>query len=251
MTFAASTTTIKHRMSIHSMLGKGLIIVYKTSKETQERKDAKRQFILDTAAKVFANRGYHNTTVKDIVEEASISVGSFYFYFKGKEELFAELYLNIAKNFEDTAQRVLDTKNYNLAKNLTRVITANLWMYQSKRELARIMLIEAVGLNPEFEKKRSESVKESSRTMEEWFKRFKVHNPVNIPDERIAALAFESSFYYLILDWLEGNGADKLTDSSYGLSIYNLQALKVPFEDENIKMYVKEVLDELNLVHNP
>ncbi|NQX59995.1 TetR/AcrR family transcriptional regulator [Paenibacillus qinlingensis] len=225
--------------------------MYKTSKETQDRKDAKRQLILDTAAKVFANRGYHNTTVKDIVEEASISVGSFYFYFKGKEELFAELYLNIVKAFQDTAQKVLDIENYNLAKNFTRVISANLWMYQSNRELARIMLVEAVGLNPEFEKKRSDSVRESCRTMEEWFKRFKVHNPVNIPDERIAALAFESSFYYLILDWLEGDEAVELTDSSYGLSIYNLQALKVTFEDEDIKMYVKEVLDELKWVQNP
>ncbi|WP_310830351.1 TetR/AcrR family transcriptional regulator [Paenibacillus pedocola] len=225
--------------------------MYKTSKETQDRKDAKRQYILDTSAKVFANRGYHNTTVKDIVEEASISVGSFYFYFKGKEELFTELYLNIVKAFQDTAQKVLDIENYNLAKNFTRVISANLWMYQSNRELARIMLIEAVGLNPEFEKKRSDSVRESCRTMEGWFKRFKVHNPVNIPDERIAALAFESSFYYLILDWLEGDEAVKLTDSSYGLSIYNLQALKVTFEDEDIKMYIKEVLDELNRVQNP
>ncbi|CAM4497329.1 AcrR family transcriptional regulator [Paenibacillus endophyticus] len=224
--------------------------MYKTSKETQDRKDAKRQFILDTAANVFAKRGYHNTAVKDIVEEASISVGSFYFYFKGKEELFAELYLTIVKAFQDTSQKVLDIKNNNLIKNFTRVITANLWMYQSKRELARIMLIEAVGLNPEFEKKRSDSIKESCRTMEEWFKRFKVHNPVNIPDERIAALAFESSFYYLVLDWLEGDEVAKLTDSSYGLTVYNLQALKMPFEDEDIKMYVKEVLDELNQVQN-
>ncbi|MGO4546358.1 TetR/AcrR family transcriptional regulator [Paenibacillus sp. 2TAB23] len=224
--------------------------MYKTSKETQDRKDAKRQYILDTAAKVFANRGYHNTTVKDIVEEASISVGSFYFYFKGKEELFAELYLTIVKAFQDTSQKVLDIENNNLVKNFTRVITANLWMYQSKRELARIMLIEAVGLNPEFEKKRSESIKESCKTMEEWFKRFKVHNPVNIPDERIAALAFESSFYYLVLDWLEGEEVAKLTDSSYGLAVYNLQALKVPFEDEEIKLYVKEVMDELNQVQH-
>ena len=224
--------------------------MYRTSKGTQERKDAKWQFILDTSAKVFASKGYHNTGVKDIVEDAGISVGSFYFYFKGKEELFTELYLNTVKDFQDNAEKVLDIKNYTLAKNFVRVITANLWMYENKRELARIMLIEAVGLNPEFEKKRSDSIKESCRTMEEWFKRFKVHNPVNIPDERIAALVFEGSFYYLIIDWLQSGQDVRLTDSAYALSIYNLQALRVPFESEDIESYIKEVLNELNLMNN-
>lgn len=216
--------------------------MYKTSKETQERKEAKRQSILDTAAKVFAERGYHHTSVKDIVQEAGISVGSFYFYFKGKEELFAELYESIVKAFQQTAENVLDVHNFSLPKNLTRVITANLWMYQGKRELAKIMMIEAVGLNPEFEKKRSESIKESYRTMEGWFKRFKQGNHVHIPDERAASLAFEGSFHYLVMDWLEGDGAGKLTDSAYALSIYNLQALGIRFEEHDIKDYVDEAL---------
>ncbi len=224
--------------------------MYKTSKETQIRKDAKRKLILDTAARVFANHGYHNTSVKDIVEAADISVGTFYFYFKSKEVLFAELYIDIVREFNDSINKVLDLSNCNLARNFTRSITATLWLYQSKRELARIMLIKAVGLNPEFEKRRSESIKESCKTMEEWFKKFKINNPVNIPDERIAALAFESSFYYLIIDWLEGDETNDLTDSSYALSVYNLQALKVPFKNEDIKMYVQEILDELNKTSN-
>ncbi|AFA49686.1 TetR/AcrR family transcriptional regulator [Acetobacterium woodii] len=224
--------------------------MYKTSKKTQERKDAKRQFILDASAKVFASKGYHNTAVKDIVEEIGISVGSFYFYFKGKEELFTEIYLSIVKDFQDNTEKVLDTQNNSLAQNFVRVITANLWMYEKKRELARIMLVEAVGLNPEFEKKRAESIKESCRTMEEWFKRFKLNNPVNIPDERVAALVFEGSFYYLIMDWLQSDQVTPLTDSAYAVSVYNLQALKVPFENEDIQSYIKEVLNELKLMDN-
>jgi AcrR family transcriptional regulator len=227
------------------MLGKGIRMVYRTSKETQERKDVKRQWILDTAAKVFAGRGYHSTSVKDIVEEAGISVGSFYFYFKGKEELFAELYMNIVKAFQETSERVLDVENYHLAKNFTRVITANLWMYQGKRDIARIMMVEAVGLNPEFEKKRTESIQASCKNMEEWFRRFKNRYPVHIPDERVAALAFEGSFTYLLMDWLEADDTVKLTDSAYALAIYHLQALRVPFENAEIEGYVQEVLEEL------
>ncbi|WP_438445046.1 TetR/AcrR family transcriptional regulator [Gorillibacterium sp. sgz5001074] len=221
-------------------------MVYRTSKETQDRKDAKRQHILDTSAKVFAKRGYHHTAVKDIVEEAGVSVGSFYFYFKSKEELFEELFLSIVQAFNDMSEQVLDVKHFSLTKNMTRVITASLWMHQKHRELAKIMLIEAVGLNPAFEKKRMESFKASCRTMEEWFRRFKLHNPVHIPDERVAALAFESSFHYLAIDWLESDGSKPLTDSAYAFSIYHLQALRVPFENAEVERYALEVLDELN-----
>lgn len=57
-------------------------------------------------------------------------MGSFYFYFKSKEELFAELYLNIVKAFQDCADSVLDLEHFSLTKNFTRVIIANLWMYE-------------------------------------------------------------------------------------------------------------------------
>jgi len=225
--------------------------VYRTSKETQQRKDAKRQHILDTAANVFARRGYHHTTVKEIVEEAGISVGSFYFYFKSKEELFTELYLGIVQAFNDTAQRVLDVQNYSVAKNYTRVITAILWMYQQNRAMAKIVMIESFGVNPEFEKVRWASIRESWQAMEGRLKRIKALYPVHIPDERVAALAFEGSFSYLLMDWLQGDGDVPLTDAAYPLAIYNLQALKIPFEEEDIQSYVREVLAELNQPHQP
>lgn len=220
-------------------------MVYRTTKETQDRKDAKRQLILDTAGSIFAIRGYHNTSVKDVVEAAGLSVGSFYFYFKGKEELFAELYTSILRVFKDTTEKVLDISSFPLAQNLTRVITANLWMYERNRDLARIMLIEAVGLNPEFEMKRADSIKESCRNLEEWFRLFKARHPVHIPDERLAALAFESTFTYVVIDWLQSAGKVKLTDTAYALAVYNLQALRVPFEAADLQRYVKEVLNEL------
>ena len=220
--------------------------MYKTSKATEKRKNAKRQLIIDTAAKVFAEKGYHNTSVKDIVEEASVSVGSFYFYFKGKEELFIELYLSTAKEFQNSAEQVLDVNNFSLSKNFIRVVLSNLWMYEQNRDLAKIMLIEAVGLNPDFERIRTESIKESCRTMEKWFKQFKIRNPVNIPDERIAALIFEGSFYYLINDWLESDQSVRLVDSGYAICVYNLQALRIPFTEEEIKHDIREVIDELD-----
>lgn len=219
--------------------------MYRTSKDTQERKEAKRQLILDTAAKVFALKGYHHTAVKDIVDAAEVSVGSFYFYFKSKEDLFIELYQNITTMFQTNTMRVLDVENFSLLKNFTRVMIATLWLYEQNRDMAKIMLLEAAVINPAFQKVRTESMRESAQTMAVWFERFKSHNAVNIPDARVAALMYEGSFYYLIDDWLKSDVPFPLTDCGYVFCVYQLQALGISFEEDTVRQYIAEVLKEL------
>ena len=53
----------------------------------QERK----QQLLDHAAELFAERGYSETRVADIVRSAGVAKGLFYWYFENKEALFREL----------------------------------------------------------------------------------------------------------------------------------------------------------------
>ncbi len=53
----------------------------------QERKDQ----LLDHAAVLFAERGYAETRVLDIVKAAGVAKGLFYWYFENKEALFREL----------------------------------------------------------------------------------------------------------------------------------------------------------------
>jgi AcrR family transcriptional regulator len=46
-----------------------------------------RDRILDGAARVFAEKGYHSSTIADVVRESGLSVGAIYSYFSGKDEL--------------------------------------------------------------------------------------------------------------------------------------------------------------------
>lgn len=52
---------------------------------------ARRQQILDAARRCFGNRGFHQTTMQEIYQEAGLSAGSIYRYFASKEELIAAL----------------------------------------------------------------------------------------------------------------------------------------------------------------
>lgn len=67
-------------------------------KEKNIKKQKKRK-ILEKAFELFRKNGYMDTKVEDITKALGISKGSFYTYFKTKEELLCEL-LESMKNSE-------------------------------------------------------------------------------------------------------------------------------------------------------
>ncbi len=52
-------------------------------KEPEER----RKELIDTACRLFAARGYDQTSVSDITKEVNVSQGAFYYYFDSKEDV--------------------------------------------------------------------------------------------------------------------------------------------------------------------
>jgi Transcriptional regulator len=58
-----------------------------TVPETFSRYDQKLEFILRNAARIFASKGYHSTSMRDISRETGVSLAGLYYYCKSKEEL--------------------------------------------------------------------------------------------------------------------------------------------------------------------
>lgn len=46
-----------------------------------------RQIILESAFELFFEKGYEETTIQDIIDKANVARGSFYYHFRGKDEL--------------------------------------------------------------------------------------------------------------------------------------------------------------------
>lgn len=60
-------------------------------KISDERRESRRQQILDAALRCFSRDGFHNTTTADIVRESGVSQGTLYLYFATKEDIVAAL----------------------------------------------------------------------------------------------------------------------------------------------------------------
>ncbi len=62
-----------------------------TAKRKEHERQERIQRILGASGKLFLTKGYLNTTMRDICKESELSTGAVYFYFKGKEEIYAEI----------------------------------------------------------------------------------------------------------------------------------------------------------------
>jgi AcrR family transcriptional regulator len=63
----------------------------KVAARRERRIAARRMQILDAAARVFAEKGYHRATTKEIAAAADVSEGTIYNYFGGKREILSAI----------------------------------------------------------------------------------------------------------------------------------------------------------------
>ncbi|ELP63472.1 TetR family transcriptional regulator [Streptomyces turgidiscabies] len=78
------------------------------SARTPAKSEQTRALILDTAMRLFKERGYEKTTMRAIAQEAGVSVGNAYYYFAGKEHLIQGFYDQLARDYQVVAREVLD-----------------------------------------------------------------------------------------------------------------------------------------------
>ncbi len=71
------------------------------------RSEQTRTLILETALRLFQERGFDRTTMRAIAQEAGVSVGNAYYYFSSKEHLVQGFYDRLAAEHEVAVQPVL------------------------------------------------------------------------------------------------------------------------------------------------
>lgn len=71
------------------------------------RYDAKRQEVIDIAARVFAEQGYHATSIDDLVEATGLQRGGLYYYIDGKQELLLAIHERFIEPLLATAREIV------------------------------------------------------------------------------------------------------------------------------------------------
>ncbi|MBF6223279.1 TetR/AcrR family transcriptional regulator [Nocardia abscessus] len=97
---------------------------------TQERAKATREHILDTAARLFGERGIADTSTNRIAVEAGVSIGTVYRYFADRavlvEELLERLLETIERRFTQQVFHLSEKSVQQIVIDILQVITAEL-----------------------------------------------------------------------------------------------------------------------------
>ena len=166
---------------------------------------ARRNQILDAATKVFAEKGFHPTTIRDIAREAGIADGTIYNYFENKEALM----LGIFDRLNETDQREEDFSKFNevdFRSSMKAYVRHRLTVLKADNfEVFRVVLSEIM-VNKELRELYCQKILEPTFTMAEaYFQQRtaqRIIKPINIS---LAMRAISGMVLGLIVEYIIGD----------------------------------------------
>ena len=85
--------------------------------------EKRKQELLKIAYDLFLSKGYENTSVDFIIEEAGIAKGTFYYYFESKEQLLEEVCMMMIEEQSENAKHFLE-EDYTIPQKLIGIISS-------------------------------------------------------------------------------------------------------------------------------
>ena len=169
------------------------------------RGDATRQTILEAALSLFSTKGYHETTVPDIVKAAGVGHGTFYEYFSSRRDVL--IALNAIATTNLTGARRLSTP-VSPSERIRHEILWYLGDHVDNLELAKIWT-DAARFDPEIADARR---KLHDRRIERVRRSIELANPAGI-DPAVAAVALYSMLDAFVYHWyIDRSAGTKPTD---------------------------------------
>jgi AcrR family transcriptional regulator len=106
---------------------------------TTAKGDRARQQILDVAERLFAARGVHGTSVRDVAGELSIPTASLLHHFPRKERLYGAVLHRIAEQLADVLERGTEGPGDHASK--LRRLTRRFWRWSQARPDHCVLLL--------------------------------------------------------------------------------------------------------------
>ncbi|MDL1899945.1 TetR/AcrR family transcriptional regulator [Anaerolineae bacterium CFX9] len=166
-----------------------------------------RSRILDAALDVFSQKGYHDTSVDEIVEQSGTSKGSVYFHFPNKQKLFLALvdkFANLLERrvTENIAQEAVGIRRVDIA---LRTVLDTFGKY---RPLARILLVQAVGLGQLFEEKRMQVHRRFAALIRQYLDEAVAQGDIAPVDTEVVSLAWMGAINEVVIQWVYSGEPD-------------------------------------------
>jgi AcrR family transcriptional regulator len=120
---------------------------------TDEHKDLRRTAILSAAKSVFAQKGYHATTIAEVAKKAKMSYGSIYWYFDSKDTLFHELMRFEEQELNSAINEAVSLlpKDATVGETFRAAVRATFEFFENDKDVVKLIFRDSLSLGPKFE----------------------------------------------------------------------------------------------------
>ncbi|WP_180055687.1 MULTISPECIES: TetR/AcrR family transcriptional regulator [unclassified Acinetobacter] len=136
MTDATNHTEQQQAKNVKERQFKGLSL--------SERKQARREKLIEAGIEAYGTHGFFSVTVKDICLEAKLTERYFYESFKKSEQLFQTIFLKLIDELQRNVMQAIMQASTDSKKMIEAGLTALLLTLKNNPRMARIIYIDAM-----------------------------------------------------------------------------------------------------------
>jgi len=111
----------------------------------------KKEWIIEAAIRVFAEKGFHPAGMREIAEQAKVAIGTIYHYFKSKEDIL----VNIFREEIEQRRRFLEelrASGLSIREQFQRILAMHFDRIKENKRLVILILMERLEPNERFQK---------------------------------------------------------------------------------------------------
>ncbi len=189
--------------------------------------DATRERILEAAADVFADKGFHGTAVDDIVRASDSSKGAFYFHFPNKRGIFIALLDHLTGRLLERAEAAIAAEPDPVSR-LDAALRVIVRAFGQRRRLARLLLIEAAGLGHAVDERLLAVHERFTALIQRHLDAAVAEGSIAPQDTAIAACAWMGALNEVVVRWLLTGEPARLEDALPALRALLLRSVGLP-----------------------
>jgi len=193
----------------------------------RKRVGNKRERIIAAAAKLFGEKGYHDTTTAEIAESAGVAAGTIYIYFSSKEELLVAVFEEFLGKHMERLREGVDAEP-TPEKKIVRLLALGLELMYANPDSARIFLSQlrqSTKMITTVAKRSSRAYKDIIEAILTDGVRTGLCRDVNVP---AATSMLFGAFQSTVLDWVADGCSYNLTDMTESLTDFVLRGICCP-----------------------
>lgn len=105
---------------------------------TDEEIAARRKQILDVSLALFEKKGYDGTSMRQIAQDAGMSLGMLYYYFENKSEIYLALYEKALDLMEESFHRAMETPVPDIPSRISIILYSYFNFYHEYPDYYRV-----------------------------------------------------------------------------------------------------------------